>query len=86
MAEKRRVVRRGTVTATERLSPDMVRITLSCPELVGAELPHSDHYVKLLFPPKGADYAWPFDPEVIRAYLGAGDVGDLRAKLKGAVA
>ena len=26
------------------------------------------------------------DPEVIRAYLGAGDVGDLRAKLKGAVA
>ncbi len=67
MAEKRRVVRRGTVTATERLSPDMVRITLSCPELVGAELPHSDHYVKLLFPPKGADYAWPFDPEEIRA-------------------
>ena len=23
------------------------------------------------------------DPEVIRAYLGAGDVGDLRAKLQG---
>lgn len=31
------------------------------------ELTFTDHYVKLLFPPTGADYAWPFDPEAIRS-------------------
>ena len=31
------------------------------------DLTLTDHYVKLLFPPAGADYRWPFDPEQIRA-------------------
>jgi NADPH-dependent ferric siderophore reductase len=30
------------------------------------ELTFTDHYVKLLFPPPGAGYRWPFDPEQIR--------------------
>ncbi|MFT3887964.1 MAG: siderophore-interacting protein [Arachnia sp.] len=67
MSDKRRVVRRATVTGSERLSPDLIRLTFSCPDLVGATLPQTDHYIKILFPPKGADYSWPFDPDEIRA-------------------
>jgi NADPH-dependent ferric siderophore reductase len=31
------------------------------------DLPYTDHYIKMLFPPAGAPYAWPFDPEQVKA-------------------
>jgi NADPH-dependent ferric siderophore reductase len=63
----KRVVRSATVLRTEPLSPSLVRVVLGGPELQALpELTFTDHYVKLLFAPTGADYAWPFDPEEIR--------------------
>jgi NADPH-dependent ferric siderophore reductase len=32
-----------------------------------ADLPFTDHYVKILFPPRGAGYAWPFDVDALKA-------------------
>src|SRR6478736_4090399 len=62
-----RVVRSATVLRTETLSPSLVRIVFGGPDLAALpELTYTDHYVKLLFPPAGADYAWPFDTEEIR--------------------
>jgi NADPH-dependent ferric siderophore reductase len=46
----------------------MVRLHLGGEELRALpELTFTDHYVKLLFPPPGADYRHPFDPEQVRA-------------------
>lgn len=46
----------------------MVRLHLGGNDLRALpELTFTDHYVKLLFPPAGANYRWPFDPEQIRA-------------------
>lgn len=67
MPPKNRVARQATVVEVERIGPQMARLTFECPDLVGATLPHTDHYVKILFPPAGADYSWPFDPDQIRA-------------------
>lgn len=53
--------------ATSQVSPTMVRLTVQSDALIGADLPHTDHYVKLLFVPEGADYAWPFSMEGIRS-------------------
>ncbi|GAB2506989.1 Vibriobactin utilization protein ViuB [Corynebacterium atrinae] len=39
----------ATVTAVRRLTNDLVRISFDCPDLVGAELPHTDHYIKIVF-------------------------------------
>lgn len=61
-----RPAKEATVTAVEQLSPELVRLSFHSPELIGQELPHSDHYIKLLFVPEGADYAWPFDTQQIR--------------------
>lgn len=66
MPPRQRVLRRATVVASERLSPQLVRLTFDCPDLVGVELPYTDHYIKILFPPAGASYAWPFDPEAVK--------------------
>jgi NADPH-dependent ferric siderophore reductase len=56
------------VLRTETLSPSLVRVVLTGRDLASLpELEFTDHYVKLLFPPPGADYAWPFDPDQIRA-------------------
>lgn len=52
----------------EWLSPGMVRLHLGGDDLRAfPELTFTDHYVKLLFAPRGAQYRWPFDPEQIRA-------------------
>ncbi|WP_187344665.1 siderophore-interacting protein [Corynebacterium sp. CNJ-954] len=59
----------ATVTGTSRISRDMVRVTLSCESLPYSELNHTDHYVKLFFPPAGASYSWPFDPAKVREEL-----------------
>lgn len=61
----------ATVTATEWISRDMVRVTASVTSDAfdfGA-LTETDHYVKLLFPPAGASYSWPFDPAQVREEL-----------------
>ena len=46
---RRRPARQATVTAVRRLSPDLLRLSFSCPDLAGEELPHTDHYIKLVF-------------------------------------
>ena len=66
MPPKNRVARQATVVEVERIGPQMARLTFECPDLVGAPLPHTDHYVKILFPPAGAEYSWPFDADEIR--------------------
>jgi NADPH-dependent ferric siderophore reductase len=66
--QRKRVLRRATVVSSEWLSPSMVRIVFTGPDLeVMRDLPYTDHYVKMLFPPAGASYTWPFDPERVRA-------------------
>ncbi len=71
MAERSRPsrpTRSATVLRKEWLSPGMVRLHLVGDDVQALpELTLTDHYVKLLFPPAGADYHWPFDPEQIRA-------------------
>lgn len=63
-----RPTRSATVLRKEWLSPGMVRLHLGGDDVRGlGELTFTDHYVKLLFPPTGADYRWPFDPDQIRA-------------------
>jgi NADPH-dependent ferric siderophore reductase len=67
-ARPARPVRTATVVSTEQLSASYVRVVLTGDDLAQLpELEHTDHYVKLLFAPPGADYAWPFDPAEIRA-------------------
>lgn len=66
--QRKRVVRRATVVSSEWLSPSMVRIGFAGPDLeVMRDLPFTDRYIKMLFPPAGAPYAWPFDPEQVKA-------------------
>jgi NADPH-dependent ferric siderophore reductase len=60
----------ANVQHVERITPGMVRIVLTGPELAGFPAgEYTDHYVKLLFPPDGADYPEPFDLQRIRAEL-----------------
>src|SRR4051794_9286723 len=66
--QRKRIMRRATVVGSEWLSPSMVRVVFTGDDLeVMRDLPYTDHYVKMLFPPAGAGYAWPFDPEQVRA-------------------
>lgn len=66
-AAKPRKIRSATVVRKEWLTPDMVRVYFTGPDLADLpELTFTDHYVKILFPPEGADYSWPFDPEALR--------------------
>ncbi|QDP94542.1 siderophore-interacting protein [Microlunatus elymi] len=64
---KPRKIRTATVARKQWLNPDMVRLYFTGPDL--SELPEltfTDHYVKILFPPAGADFSWPFDPDALR--------------------
>ena len=63
---KPRKANEATVTGRRQLSPDLVRLSLNSPAFVGKQLEFTDHYLKLLFTPDGADYSWPFDIEKIR--------------------
>lgn len=54
------------VTGTTRLTEEMVRVHFSSEAVKGKDLPFTDHYVKLLFVPEDADYAWPFDLAKLR--------------------
>ncbi|AIT60889.1 siderophore-interacting protein [Corynebacterium doosanense] len=63
---KPRQAQEATVTGRTELSPDMVRLSLNAPGLRGRDLAFTDHYVKLLFAPAGADYSWPFDVAELR--------------------
>lgn len=60
-AKAKRNAREATVTQITRLSEELVRISFDCPGIRGQQLPHTDHYIKLLFVPEEADYSWPFD-------------------------
>lgn len=63
----RRRTRTATVTRKEWLNPEMVRVFFTGADLADLpELTFTDHYVKILFAPEGADYRWPFDPEGLR--------------------
>jgi NADPH-dependent ferric siderophore reductase len=57
------------VVRTERLTPHMQRVVLGGDGLADFSVgTHTDHYVKLLFPPaEGITYPEPFDQEQIRA-------------------
>lgn len=44
-----RPVRRAVVTDKRRLSPDLVRLHLKSEDLIGCDVPFSDHYIKLIF-------------------------------------
>jgi NADPH-dependent ferric siderophore reductase len=66
--QRKRTMRRATVVSSEWLSPSMVRVFFTGSDLeVMRDLPYTDHYIKMLFAPAGAPYAWPFDPEQVRA-------------------
>ncbi|MCZ2819494.1 siderophore-interacting protein [Modestobacter sp. VKM Ac-2977] len=67
-----RVARVGEVLRTSRLTPHMIRVVLGGEGLAGFPAgEYTDHYVKLLFPPAGAPYGVPFDPDRVRAELPA---------------
>ena len=64
---RKRVARTVEVVRTEWLAPSMVRVIFTGDDLRQLpELTFTDHYVKLIFPPEGADYRWPFDPDELR--------------------
>jgi NADPH-dependent ferric siderophore reductase len=67
------VARRTTtleVRRTERLTPHMIRVVAGGEELSAfPDTPHTDRYVKILFPRPEVRYPEPFDMDVIRAEL-----------------
>ncbi|WP_026926427.1 siderophore-interacting protein [Granulicoccus phenolivorans] len=65
MANKR-TARSAQVIATRWVTPDLLRVTFGGADVGSLEPEFTDSYIKLLFPPAGAPYAWPFDPEQIR--------------------
>lgn len=51
MPPRQRVLRHATVIGSEQISPQLIRLTFDSPDLRDVDLPFTDHYVKLLFPP-----------------------------------
>ncbi|MCF6509576.1 siderophore-interacting protein [Blastococcus sp. MG754426] len=69
---RKKALRTGEVVRTSWLTPHMVRVVLGGEGLAGfPESELTDRYVKLLFPPAGASYAVPYDPDQVRAELPA---------------
>ncbi len=65
--ERKQVAKRAVVVGKEQLAPDMVRVVFTGDDVAGlGELAFTDHYIKILYAPLGADYRWPFDPVQIR--------------------
>jgi NADPH-dependent ferric siderophore reductase len=66
--QRKRIPRTAEVVRAEWVSPCMRRVWFTGADLFCLrELPFTDHYVKILFPPRGADYRWPFDPDAVKA-------------------
>ncbi|MEV0645575.1 siderophore-interacting protein [Phytomonospora sp. NPDC050363] len=58
------------VLRTERLSPHMIRVVLGGPGIAEfTDNDYTDHYVKLQFPPAGAEYPKPVDLDWVRENL-----------------
>lgn len=66
-ASRQRTVVELTVTRVEQLTPHMVRVVLSGPDIAAfSPLDHADSYVKLLFAPEGVVYPEPFSLEAVK--------------------
>lgn len=63
-APRNRRAKLAVVRRTERITPHMIRVVLSCDDFVDNGT--SDHYVKLLFPQPGVEYPEPLDMGVVR--------------------
>lgn len=67
MPEKRSVPTPLTVTASHRLSPELVRVDFHSDDLAAfTDSGFTDRYVKLVFPVPGVDYPEPFDMRAVR--------------------
>ena len=65
---RKRRPRTAEVVRTERLTPHMLRVVLGGDGLAGFGADEfTDHYVKLIFPPPGAPYGLPVDPDAVEA-------------------
>ena len=63
-----RPVRTVEVAGSQWLTPELVRVWFTGEGVEALpELEHTDHYVKFLFPPAGAPYSHPVDPEAVQA-------------------
>lgn len=66
--QRKRIPRTAEVVRAEWVSSGMRRVWFTGTDLNCLRaLPYTDHYVKILFPPRGADYRWPFDPDELKA-------------------
>jgi len=66
--QRKRTPRTAVVVRAEWVSPCMRRVWFTGADLACMRaLPCTDHYVKILFPPQGADYTWPFDADELKA-------------------
>jgi NADPH-dependent ferric siderophore reductase len=66
-APRNRRAKLAIVRRTERITPHMIRVVLSCDEFVDNGT--ADHYVKLLFLQPGVEYPDPLDMGVVREQL-----------------
>ncbi|GAA0935614.1 siderophore-interacting protein [Kribbella koreensis] len=66
-APRNRRAKLGVVLRTERVTPHMIRVVLSCDEFVDNGT--TDHYVKLLFLQPGVEYPEPLDMGEVREKL-----------------
>jgi NADPH-dependent ferric siderophore reductase len=66
-APRSRRAKLAVVRRTERVTPHMIRVVLSCDEFVDNDT--TDHYVKLLFLQPGVEYPDPLDMGAVREQL-----------------
>jgi NADPH-dependent ferric siderophore reductase len=63
-APRNRRAKLAVVRRTERITPHMIRVVLSCDDFTDNGM--ADHYVKLLFPKAGVEYPEPLDMGIVR--------------------